>query len=444
MDSTVDLTAGQKNALMITERVVSIFSILGIFFILVTFYFLSSFNKPINRLVFYASFGNLGMNIACLISEDGINAGPLSPLCQFQAFLIQMFLGVDAFWSCCMAWNVYLAFFHKYTDRQLRSLDKWYLLGCYGASFVPALTFLFVSTQRRGRIYGPARLWCWIDRDWDFMRIAMLYGIVWIAIVFAFAIYIRAGRVIYKRRDKLKGFLNPLNENPFTGVVTTEIDVTIRPADQISPPTDANRGRNPFDQTFEGIPGVEEGNGGPDPYTVEIGVGPNTHDRKASKPEIFQMRSITREEALKENPNPGAWLYARVAFLFFLSMLIIWIPSSANRVYSLVHPARINFPLNYVSALVLPSQGILNVIVYVLTSQTACRELVNALRGRGTMPWRHLVGKGRGGFMGIMQNRRGARGSEGSIGDGRKSFHMLQSRAVTSEVSVPMVAHTAN
>ncbi|KAL8751576.1 MAG: hypothetical protein Q9199_006320 [Rusavskia elegans] len=444
MDPPADLTSGQKNALMITERVVSIFSILGIFFVLVTFYFLCSFNKPINRLVFYASFGNLGMNIACLISEDGINAGPLSPLCQFQAFLIQMFLGVDAFWSCCMACNVYLAFFHKYTDRQLRSLDKWYLLGCYGASFVPALTFLFVSTQGRGKIYGPARLWCWIDQSWDFMRIAMLYGIVWIAIVFAFAIYIRAGHVIYKRRDKLKGFLNPLNENPFTtGVVTTEIDVTIRPADQITPPTDENRGRNPFDKTFEGIPGMEEGNGGPDPYTVEIGVGENTRDRKASKPEIFQMRSITREEALKENPNPGAWLYARVAFLFFLSMLIIWIPSSANRVYSLVYPDRINFALNYVSALVLPSQGVLNAIVYVLTSQTACRELVNALRGRGTMPWRHLVGKGRGGFMG-MQNRRGRKGSESSIGDRRKSFHMLQSRAGTSEVSVPMVAHTAN
>lgn len=90
MDPPADLTSGQKNALMITERVVSIFSILGIFFVLVTFYFLCSFNKPINRLVFYASFGNLGMNIACLISEDGINAGPLSPLCQFQAFLIQM------------------------------------------------------------------------------------------------------------------------------------------------------------------------------------------------------------------------------------------------------------------------------------------------------------------------------------------------------------------
>ena len=90
MDPTYQLTAGQSNALMITERIVSVFSIFGIIFILVTFYFLSSFNKPINRLVFYASFGNLGMNIACLISKNGIKAGALSPLCQFQAFLIQM------------------------------------------------------------------------------------------------------------------------------------------------------------------------------------------------------------------------------------------------------------------------------------------------------------------------------------------------------------------
>ncbi|KAL8871371.1 MAG: hypothetical protein Q9174_002780 [Haloplaca sp. 1 TL-2023] len=150
------LTSSQVFALVITERVVSVVSIIGIFFILLTFYFLKSFNKPINRLIFLASFGNLGMNIACLISEDGLEAGVNAPLCQFQAFLIQMFLGVDAFWACCMAFNVYLAFFHKYRACQLRVLDKWYLLGCYGAAFIPALTFLFIETDLRGRIYGPA------------------------------------------------------------------------------------------------------------------------------------------------------------------------------------------------------------------------------------------------------------------------------------------------
>lgn len=85
------ITQAQSNALSITERAVSVFSIIGILFILFTFYFLKTFHKPINRLIFFASFGNLGMNIACLIAEEGIKHGAKSSLCTFQAFLIQMY-----------------------------------------------------------------------------------------------------------------------------------------------------------------------------------------------------------------------------------------------------------------------------------------------------------------------------------------------------------------
>ncbi|KAL9006906.1 MAG: hypothetical protein Q9188_000361 [Gyalolechia gomerana] len=410
------LTEAQVNALAITERVVSVFSIIGIFFILFTFYFLKSFHKPINRLIFFASFGNLGMNIACLIAEDGISSEPNSGLCTFQAFLIQMFLGVDAFWACCMAWNVYLAFFHKYTARQLRHLDKWYLLGCYGASFVPALTLAFIDTTRRGRIYGPAILWCWITIEWDFLRIALLYGIVWLAIIFAFAIYIKAGRVIYKRRDTLRGFLNPLNEHPFnTGTVTTSIDITVHHVTSPSEDSAASANNNirVFDKDFDPASNADAELDEFHPYIVNI----EAPERRPSG-----VRKVTREVARKETTNPGAWLYARVAFLFFLSMLIIWvrlplslstmlfashnlspsntltktpinpwrkqIPSSANRVYALAHPTRINFPLNFVSALVLPAQGFLNVIVYIITSQTAMRQILSSVRGNAKMPWR--------------------------------------------------------
>lgn len=84
------LTEDQTRTVVIVERVSSVLSLIGIFFILSTFLLSSSFNKPINRLVFFASWGNMGMNIATLISEDGPAAGANSPLCQFQAFLIQM------------------------------------------------------------------------------------------------------------------------------------------------------------------------------------------------------------------------------------------------------------------------------------------------------------------------------------------------------------------
>lgn len=170
----VTATPSQINAMMITERVTSIFSLLGILFILATFLLGRGFDKPINRLFFFASFSNLGMNIAALIAEDGVSAGQNSSLCQFQAFAIQWyvetkvamlfvapnvqyrFLGVDTLWALCMGFNVYLALFRGWTSERMRRQEWKYFLACYGCSFIPALVYLFVNTKSRGKIYGPA------------------------------------------------------------------------------------------------------------------------------------------------------------------------------------------------------------------------------------------------------------------------------------------------
>jgi hypothetical protein len=82
-------TDNQLRALTITERVGSALSILGAFTIISTFLISSRFRKPINRLVFYASWGNVLCNVATMISVDGITAGIDGPLCRFQAFFIQ-------------------------------------------------------------------------------------------------------------------------------------------------------------------------------------------------------------------------------------------------------------------------------------------------------------------------------------------------------------------
>ena len=87
----LQLSDGQINAMQVTERVASIFSLLGILFILSTFLLGRGFDKPINRLIFFASWSNLGMNIATLIGQDGITAGGRSDLCQFQAWAVQMY-----------------------------------------------------------------------------------------------------------------------------------------------------------------------------------------------------------------------------------------------------------------------------------------------------------------------------------------------------------------
>ena len=78
-------------AVEITERVCSVFSLLGTAFIITTFLSSHSFHKPINRLVFFAAWGNIMSSVATLISTSGIRLGSHSSLCQFQAFLIQWY-----------------------------------------------------------------------------------------------------------------------------------------------------------------------------------------------------------------------------------------------------------------------------------------------------------------------------------------------------------------
>ncbi|PNS21595.1 MMS19 nucleotide excision repair [Sphaceloma murrayae] len=376
------LTSAQWQAITITERVNSAISIASIAFIALTYLTTPCFNKPINRLIFFAGFGNLGTCIAALIADIGPLSGPDSPVCQAQAFFVQMFLGVDGLWAFCMAINVYLAFFRGFSVEQFKRLDMWYLLFCYGLSFLPALIFVFVSATDRGRVYGPATIWCWISERWNSLRFAFLYAWIWLAIGFALAIYIRAGIVIYQRRRQLSGFLNPLNENPFKAVVTTEVHVTSEPLGEegISSLPAPAVAALPFSDPR---PQAQ--------YQADVDVATdytsNTSDKTVRYPDLpalLQVRSYTRQVA-QDSVNPEAWLYARVAFLFYIALIITWIPSSINRIYSLARPGEVSFALSYMASFLFPLQAFWNLVVYVITSRRACENLMRRwfFGGRG-------------------------------------------------------------
>ena len=75
--------------------------------------------------------------------------------------------------------------------------------------------------------------------------------------------------------------------------------------------------------------------------------------RLAIRSELSNANSEIIIKAL-HSAHPESWLYARAAFLFFCALLISWVPSSANRLYALVHPDVYIFGLNYTESLVLP------------------------------------------------------------------------------------------
>lgn len=91
MDSTQVQNFSQRDLDIITiiERVGGALSMLGCMFIIATFLTSKSFHKPINRLVFFASWGNLITNIGNFMARDfvyDINSFG----CQFQGFVVQM------------------------------------------------------------------------------------------------------------------------------------------------------------------------------------------------------------------------------------------------------------------------------------------------------------------------------------------------------------------
>ena len=350
-----NLSPAEISALIITERVASGLSLFGFFLVVYTYLFCEGFQKPVNRLIFYAAWSNLGTTIVGFISRDGILAGQDSALCQASAFLFQMFGGVDCYWALCMALNVYLALFRGWTTQRMQSQERIYLCACYGLSCAPAVTYLFIKTEERGRVYGPAILWCWIAPQWSFLRITTLYAIVWVALLVAFGIYTIALHKAWRHRRTLVGLINPLNENPYAATITTDIEVVL------SKEENAER--------FHG-PG-SHWQGKQDAYTVVV---QGTRYDSRSRPELLRLPTLTRNAALAEE-NAEAWLYARIAPPHFLAMIVCWIPASINRLVSIIKPDEVIFGLNYAAICGLPLQGFLNGLVYYISSQTAVKKL---------------------------------------------------------------------
>lgn len=148
------LPHSQIEAIEGTVRAASSISIAASIFVIGSYLGSDLFQTPINRLIFYATWGNILANVGTMIARGGIEDS--SSLCLFQAFFLQWFFGSDAFWIFCMAFNVYMTLFHQYTSRDLKKLEWRYFLFCYGVPFVPALVFLILTSEGTAKIYGSS------------------------------------------------------------------------------------------------------------------------------------------------------------------------------------------------------------------------------------------------------------------------------------------------
>lgn len=111
--------------------------------------------------------------------------------------------------------------------------------------------------------------------------------------------------------------------------------------------------------------------------------------------------------------DPVKLAYLRTSFVFAISVLVTWTPSSINRVYNLIYPDKVSYPLNLASAAVLPLQGVWNAVIYFSTSWKILRQEWEDLCRR--TPWlRRLVVASSVAWSRSAGKRKG--GGDGSVG----------------------------
>ncbi len=230
-------------------------------------------------------------------------------------------------------------------------------------------------------------------------QVADQYSVVVLISIF---IYLRAGREIYLAHRRLKSFgsrdeadIPPHMYDSSRSNRTVQVSMTSEAAppqtaidlaplgrrDLESHPTEianaiysvtisSNKIRSSDDQDPFGLP-IQSNTVAP-------------HLQTPPAPKQYQTRHVHRKAAY--DASNAAWSYTKCALLFFVVMLVTWIPSSGNRIFSVVRGGKISLPLEIMSAMVLPLQGFWNAIIYIATSRNACRILWDDMFAASAQP----------------------------------------------------------
>ncbi|GKU04281.1 cyclic amp receptor a [Fusarium langsethiae] len=425
------LSPEQINVLITIERFGAGCSMVAIIFLLLSFALFKKLRTTPNLFLVFASIANAGASVASMIGYDGLQAGEGSNLCQAQAFIFEWFMQSDPWWSLAMAINVFLVFFCNADPRMFRKYAWLYCIICFGGPLIPAIVLISIRNSPRGLIFGDATLWCWIGTDWSLVRLYAYYIPIWIFSFLSIMIYIAVGYQVFHARNMLRDLVidgmkversdsipysssehggsseavalppglsetgntdicpqNLTGRQEFYGTAVTEVQITReepRPVMHhgLALPATVHTGSNPpriqswvLPGSFEQLERITSGRS----QRFET-VCTSDSTPQPSSTVITRLCAIKSNASLKlKRLDPVKMAYLRTSFIFGFAVLITWIPSSINRLYSLTHGDRISFSLSVASGCVLPLQGFWNTLIYFTTSWKVFREEVRTAK----------------------------------------------------------------
>ncbi|KAM3508063.1 hypothetical protein MY10362_001409 [Beauveria mimosiformis] len=446
-------SAEQIQLLVQLERIGGSISLVAVVCIFIAYALFPKVRNVQNTFIVFASVSNAGASVGSIIAFDGLRSGTTSSLCKAQSFLFEMFMQSDPWWSLAMAINVLLVFYFRATPD---SFARWwwvYCLICYGGPFVIAMTLLLAKTGNKTPVYGEATIWCWVDRQWDYIRIYTYYMLIWICIVGSLVCYLLVGYHVFRSRDRLRSLTASTGRDAAVveltrndeidgcyGTVVTEVQVTSCAGTPQPPPASAQRphpadieSQLPMQSVFECSP-THAPLGFVQYFSSVESPSQRDHQARQSplKRAMASAMSVCRQFTVAD---PVKRAYLRTSFLFAVSVLVTWIPSSMNRIHSWI-AGQSPYEFHVATASVLPLQGLWNSIIFFVTSwnvlqrhrrntaaSAAAAEAIDRLRQDGA-------------------NRTGGRASNGGDAGQYGSCHSetdlgdADSRTISSEIEL--------
>ncbi|OTA55470.1 hypothetical protein K449DRAFT_311651, partial [Hypoxylon sp. EC38] len=374
------------------ERLGAALSVTGVLLIFAAYAAFKRLRSVPNTFIVFASFANLGASIACLIGYSGVLAGSNSHLCQAQAFMFELFMQSDPWWSFAMAVNVYMVFFFSANPNSFLRYWWAYFIVCYGIPLIPSLWLLIAHGGDGHNVYGNATIWCWIDKDWSNLRIYTYYLPIWVCIILSSCIYVAVGYYVFKQRNQLRNLSlsNPARDvrtardsgekTLFTnaavmGSINREVvqvtTVNSSTTYSVGGPSSATAApTNWFDGPFDNQPffdGPSTPTSPPNPYHTTITrISADPAPREGYRERM--RNNFQRWRVRFDRMDPVKLAYLRTSFVFAISVFVTWTPSSVNRVHDLIYAESASFALNLASAIVLPLQGVWNAVIFFSTS----------------------------------------------------------------------------
>jgi hypothetical protein len=120
-------------------------------------------------------------------------------------------------------------------------------------------------------------------------------------------------------------------------------------------------------------------------YLATVSAAKPSEDSSSLPPRPSSSATRNRKSHIKKAAgNEAALAYLKVAFLMFIALFVVWVPSSGNRLYQFTHKNQPNFALNILSAIVLPLQGAWNATIYVYTTRSEYKRAYYMIKSKFT------------------------------------------------------------